>query len=35
MPYRFPRNRTGEDTYIGLIAKDVVAEICWIGRVGL
>jgi hypothetical protein len=35
MPHRFPRNRTGEDAHIGLIAKVVVAEICWVGRVGL
>lgn len=35
MPYRLPRNRPGEDTHIGLIAKVVVAEICWVCRVGL
>lgn len=34
MPYRFPSNRTGKDTHIGLAAKVIVTEICWVCRLG-
>lgn len=28
--YRFPCNRTGEDTHLGLLVKAGVAEVCWV-----
>lgn len=34
MPYRFPSNRTGKDIHVGLAAKVVVTEICWVCRLG-
>lgn len=34
MPYRFPSSRTGKYIHVGLAAKVVVTEICWVCRLG-
>lgn len=33
VPYRFPSNRTGKGTHIGLLVEVGMAEVCWVCRV--